>query len=119
MRTDLRLGETEESFDAEDGTYSCVLRDENGQVVVAVDAYPEGRERDQELGLAGTSRPPHAVLPGGLPGFEDENSLVYLMPECPRAAGPRRNSTGSSWAPGRTSPTAPRRRRPCCGSPSA
>ncbi|MEU6614690.1 hypothetical protein [Streptomyces parvus] len=85
VRTDLRLGETEESFDAEDGTYSCVLRDENGQVVVAVDAYPEGRERDQELGLAGTSRPPHAVLPGGLPGFEDENSLVYLMPECPRA----------------------------------
>ncbi|WP_032767095.1 hypothetical protein [Streptomyces sp. CNS654] len=85
VRTDLRLGETEESFDAEDGTYSCVLRDENGQVVVAVDAYPEGRERDQELGLAGTSRPPHAVLPGGLPGFEDGNSLVYLMPECPRA----------------------------------
>ncbi|WP_162600188.1 hypothetical protein [Streptomyces sp. CS131] len=85
VRTDLRLGETEESLDAEDGTYSCVLRDENGQVVVAVDAYPEGRERDQELGLAGTSRPPHAVLPGGLPGFEDENSLVYLMPECPRA----------------------------------
>ncbi|MEU6629188.1 hypothetical protein ABZ905_12960 [Streptomyces parvus] len=85
VRTDLRLGETEESFDAEDGTYSCVLRDENGKVVVAVDAYPEGRERDQELGLAGTSRPPHAVLPGGLPGFEDENSLVYLMPECPRA----------------------------------
>ncbi|MEU9677298.1 hypothetical protein AB0D92_27800 [Streptomyces parvus] len=85
VRTDLRLGETEESFDAEDGTYSCALRDENGQVVVAVDAYPEGRERDQELGLAGTSRPPHAVLPGGLPGFEDGNSLVYLMPECPRA----------------------------------
>lgn len=85
VRTDLRLGEAEESFDAEDGTYSCVLRDENGKVVVAVDAYPEGHERDQELGLAGTSRPPHAVLPGGLPGFEDENSLVYLMPECPRA----------------------------------
>lgn len=84
VRTDLRLGETKESFDQDAGTYACVLRDETGRVVVAVDAYPEGRERDLELGQAGSSRPPHAVLPGGLPGFEDGNSLVYLMPECPR-----------------------------------
>jgi hypothetical protein len=85
VRTDLRLGESKESFDEDRGTYSCVLRDENGKVVVAVDAYPEGHDRDQELGLAGSSHPPHAVLPGGLPGYEDENSLVHLMPECPRA----------------------------------
>ncbi|RPK94015.1 hypothetical protein [Streptomyces sp. ADI98-10] len=86
VRTELRLGEVQESFDEDRGRYSCVLRDVNGKVVVAVDAYPEGHERDQELGFAGSSRPPHAVLPGGLPGFEDDNSLVYLMPECPRGA---------------------------------
>lgn len=86
VRTDTRLGEARESFDADDGTYDCVLRNENGQVVVAVEAFPEGIGRDRELGRAGSSRPPHAVLPGGLPGFEDDNSLVHLMPECPRAA---------------------------------
>ncbi|MBM7052940.1 hypothetical protein [Streptomyces durocortorensis] len=86
VRTDQRLGETQESFDADDGTYDCVLRNENGQVVIAVEAFPEGIGRDRELGSAGSSRPPHAVLPGGLPGFEDDNSLVYLMPDCPRGA---------------------------------
>lgn len=84
VRTDLRLGEAEESFDAEDGTYSCVLRDENGGAVIAVDTYPAGHDRDKVLGFAGTSRPPDAVLPGGLPGFEEDPGIVHLMPECPR-----------------------------------
>lgn len=85
MRMDTRLGEAEESFDADKVTYDCVLRNKNGKAVVAVEAFPEGHERDQELGLAGSFRPPHAVLPGGLPGFQDNNSTVYLMPACPRA----------------------------------
>jgi hypothetical protein len=38
------------------------------------------------MSFVASSRPPYAVLPGGLPGFEDENSLVHLMPECPRLA---------------------------------
>lgn len=54
--------------------------------MVAVNAYLGGAERDKEMSFIGSSRAPHAVLPGGLPGFEAENSLVYLMPECPRRA---------------------------------
>ncbi|MFJ6609994.1 hypothetical protein ACIQPT_06900 [Streptomyces sp. NPDC091289] len=83
VRTDLRLGKTEESFDAETGTYSCVLRNENDRAVISVDTYPAGHDRDQLLGFAGSSRPPDAVLPGGLPGFEEDPGIVHLMPECP------------------------------------
>ncbi|MEG3630953.1 hypothetical protein [Streptomyces poriticola] len=90
VRTDARLGAEKESFDPELGRYSCVLENDEGKVVVAVDAYLQGLERREELRYVGSSYPPHAVLPGGLPGFEDDNSLVYLMPECPRGAGEAR-----------------------------
>ncbi|MGW1323119.1 hypothetical protein ACWD64_11370 [Streptomyces antibioticus] len=83
VRTDVRLGSERESFDKDLGEYHCVLKSDEDKVVVAVDAYPPGPARDEELRFAGTSYPPHAVLPGGLPGFEDEYSRVFLMPECP------------------------------------
>ncbi|MFH8283064.1 hypothetical protein [Streptomyces antibioticus] len=83
VRTDVRLGSERESFDKDLGEYHCVLKSDADKVVVAVDAYPPGPARDEELRFAGTSYPPHAVLPGGLPGFEDEYSRVFLMPECP------------------------------------
>ncbi|WP_268220341.1 hypothetical protein [Streptomyces sp. EMB24] len=92
VRTDVRLGSEEESFDKESGRYSCLLEDENGKVVVAVEAYPDGYEREKELAFAGGSHPPHAVLPGGLPGFESDHSEVYLMPECPRGGEPYEES---------------------------
>ncbi|MCX5309034.1 hypothetical protein OG304_37265 [Streptomyces sp. NBC_00160] len=86
VRKGVGLGAQEESFEEERGRYRCVLESEQGRVVVAVNAYLGGAERDKEMSSIGSSRAPHAVLPGGLPGFEDENSLVYLMPECPRRA---------------------------------
>ncbi|MFP3989011.1 hypothetical protein U9R90_16240 [Streptomyces sp. E11-3] len=84
VRTDARLGEERESFDEDLGQYHCVLTSDRGKVVVAVDAYLDGPDRDEELRFVGMSHPPRAVLPGGLPGFEDDNSRVFLMPKCPR-----------------------------------
>lgn len=99
---DVRLGEQKESFDEELGEYHCVLTTDKDTVVVAVDAYPEGTDRDEELSFAGSDAPPYAVLPGGLPGFETGNSLVYLMPECPRggkgSAGEHRRLLVGTWA---------------------
>ncbi|MDH2392965.1 hypothetical protein QCN29_30140 [Streptomyces sp. HNM0663] len=86
VRTDARLGAEEESFDKELGRYQCVLTNDEGKVVVAVDAYLDGRDRDREIRRIGASGQPHAVLPGGLPGFEAQKSRVYLMPKCPRRA---------------------------------
>ncbi|MFB7913525.1 hypothetical protein [Streptomyces sp. NPDC056061] len=101
VRTDARLGTERESFDLDSGQYHCVLKDERDKVVVAVDTYPEGWERDRKLSSVGSAHPPHAVLPGGLPGFEDENSLVHLMPECPRdgdgPSGKPRRLLVSTW----------------------
>lgn len=102
VRTDVRLGSEKESFDGELGSYHCVLTSDLGKVVVAVDTYPAGSERDEELAFAARSYAPHAVLPGGLPGFEDEHSRVLLMPECPRggkgsSGKPRRLLVGT-WA---------------------
>ncbi|GGO42760.1 hypothetical protein GCM10012287_04390 [Streptomyces daqingensis] len=87
VRTDARLGSEEESFDEEQGRYSCVLKNDEGTVVVAVDAYLAGLDRAEEMSSIARFYAPHAVLPGGLPGFEVEYSRVYLMPECPRRAG--------------------------------
>ncbi|WP_327274307.1 hypothetical protein OG609_21585 [Streptomyces sp. NBC_01224] len=84
VRTDARLGTEQESFDEDLGQYHCVLKNDKDKVVVAVNAYLDGADREEEMRYIGSSYPPHAVLPGGLPGFEAENSLVYLMPECPR-----------------------------------
>ncbi|EST33209.1 hypothetical protein N566_19605 [Streptomycetaceae bacterium MP113-05] len=84
VRTDARLGAERESFDDDLGRYHCVLENDEGKVVVAVDAYLDRAGREEELRFVGSSYPPHAVLPGGLPGFEAKNSQVYLMPECPR-----------------------------------
>ncbi|MYR46859.1 hypothetical protein [Streptomyces sp. SID5910] len=78
-----RLGEERESFDESGGQYHCVLVTDRDKVVVAVDAYLDGADREKELSFVGDSYPPQGVLPGGLPGFEFQNSLVYLMPECP------------------------------------
>ncbi|MCX4710390.1 hypothetical protein [Streptomyces griseus] len=111
VRTDLRLGEAEESFDAEDGTYSCVLRNENGGAVVTVDTYPAGRDRDKVLGSAGTSRPPDAVLPGGLPGFEEDPGIVHLMPECPRGVLSAAEKKEARAEAGEQEKAAPVRRR--------
>lgn len=86
VRTDVRLGSEEESFDEESGQYRCVLRSDKDKVVVAVDAYLGGADREEEMRFIGMSSPPYAVLPGGLPGFEDDNSRVLLMPECPGRA---------------------------------
>ncbi|KJK53845.1 hypothetical protein [Streptomyces sp. NRRL F-4428] len=86
VRSGVRLGAEEESFDEERGRYRCVLESDRGQVVVAVDTYLGGADRDRQMRSIGSSSPPYAVLPGGLPGFEDANSLVYLMPECPGRA---------------------------------
>ncbi|WP_157431289.1 hypothetical protein [Actinomadura hibisca] len=86
VRAGVRLGSREESFDPERGRYRCTLRSDRGKVVVAVDAYLGGADRDKEMSSIGSSHAPHAVLPGGLPGFEDDNSRVYLMPKCPRRA---------------------------------
>lgn len=86
VRTDARLGSERESFDEVAGEYHCVLENDEGKVVVAVNAYLPGHERDNELGRIGSDRPPYATLPGGLPGFEADYSNVYLMPECPRGA---------------------------------
>ncbi|WP_431780621.1 hypothetical protein [Streptomyces chumphonensis] len=86
VRSGVTLGAYEESYDAESGRYVCALRSDEDQVVVAVETFPRGRERERELSFAGSSHPPHALLPGGLPGWEDGNSLVYLMPECPGRA---------------------------------
>ncbi|MCX4675985.1 hypothetical protein OG413_11810 [Streptomyces sp. NBC_01433] len=101
VRTDVRLGSERESFDPYLGQYHCVLKSDKGKVVVAVDAYRDGADREEKLAYIGSSRPPHAVLPGGLPGFEDENSLVYLMPECPRggqgASGEHRRLLVGTW----------------------
>ncbi|MFD7531734.1 hypothetical protein ACFV8E_29695 [Streptomyces sp. NPDC059849] len=83
VRPDTRLGKQEESFDEELGAYHCVLTTDKDMVVVAVNTYPDGPDRDREMSLIGGSRPPHAVLPGGLPGFATDDSAVYLMPECP------------------------------------
>ena len=82
--TDARLGAEQESFDKDRGEYHCVLKTDRGQVVVAVDAYLGGVVQEQKLSFIGSEYPPRALLPGGLPGFEADNSLVYLMPECPR-----------------------------------
>ncbi|MGY3681142.1 hypothetical protein [Streptomyces sp. TE33382] len=102
VRAGVRLGAEEESFDEERGGYHCVLTSDKGKVVVAVDAYPGGRDRDEELSFVARSYPPHAVLPGGLPGFETEHSLVYLMPECPArsegASGEDRRLLVGTWA---------------------
>ncbi|MCZ4102467.1 MULTISPECIES: hypothetical protein [Streptomyces] len=100
VRTDARLGAERQSFDKDRGEYHCVLTDDRDKVVVAVDAYLDQAGQKKELSFVGTGRPPHAVLPGGLPGFEAENSLVYLMPPCPRAGnepgqGPRRLLVGT------------------------
>ncbi|MFD0343462.1 hypothetical protein ACFVH0_33110 [Streptomyces sp. NPDC127117] len=102
VRPDTRLGKQEESFDEELGEYHCVLTTDKDKVVVAVDTYPDGADRDEEMSFIGSGRPPYAVLPGGLPGFETDNSVVYLMPECPRggkrpAAEHRRLLVGT-WA---------------------
>ncbi|MEU6920517.1 hypothetical protein [Streptomyces sp. NPDC046631] len=102
VRADVRLGSEKESFDEELGAYHCVLTSDLGKVVVAVDTYPAGSDRDQELAFAARSYAPHAVLPGGLPGFEDEHSRVLLMPECPSggkgsSGKPRRLLVGT-WA---------------------
>ncbi|MFF8601110.1 hypothetical protein ACF065_18450 [Streptomyces sp. NPDC015232] len=83
VRADTRLGSEQESFDVGLGEYHCVLKTDGDQVVVAVDTYVPGPDRDSELRLVGASYPPQAVLPGGLPGFEDQYSRVFLMPECP------------------------------------
>lgn len=83
LRADGRLGLQRESFDEDLGEYHCVLTDDADKVVIAVDAYPPGAARDEELRFVGDYYPPHAVLPGGLPGFEDQHSRVFLMPECP------------------------------------
>ncbi|MFJ1842877.1 MULTISPECIES: hypothetical protein [unclassified Streptomyces] len=91
VRTGERLGTERESFDKDLGQYRCVLKNDEGKVVVAVDAYLGGADRADEMRSIGSSYAPHAVLPGGLPGFEAENSRVYLMPECPRGGtGPAR-----------------------------
>ncbi|WP_415950663.1 hypothetical protein [Streptomyces sp. KLOTTS4A1] len=82
VRTEARLGSYEESFDEETGAYRCVLRNDADKVVIAVEAFPPGYSRDEELSSIGRSHAPHAVLPGGLPGFEAPNSQVYLLPEC-------------------------------------
>ncbi|MFD8575603.1 hypothetical protein ACR3S4_02675 [Streptomyces sp. CH8.1] len=86
VRSGVRLGAEEESFDEERGRYRCVLKSDRDKVVVAVDTYLGGLERDRQMSFIGSARPPYAVLPDGLPGFEDGNSLVYLMPECPGRA---------------------------------
>ncbi|TDC46051.1 hypothetical protein E1281_28850 [Actinomadura sp. KC345] len=85
VRTDARLGAAQESLDKDLGRYHCVLENDEGKVVVEVDAYLDGVDKEKKLAYIGRSHPPHAVLPGGLPGFEAENSLVYLMPECARS----------------------------------
>ncbi|HEX5597873.1 MAG TPA: hypothetical protein VFX61_17950 [Micromonosporaceae bacterium] len=99
--TGMRLGAERESFDEDLGQYHCVLTNDEDKVVVAVDAYLGGADREKELSFAGSSYPPHAVLPGGLPGFEAQNSLVYLTPECPRGgkgpAGERRRLLVGTW----------------------
>ncbi|MFE6664274.1 hypothetical protein ACFVFH_12045 [Streptomyces sp. NPDC057697] len=101
VRTGVRLGSETESFDEERGAYHCVLKSDRDKVVVAVDTYPAGADRNEELSFVARSYAPHAVLPGGLPGFEDEYSRVLLMPECPRGKGssgkPRRLLVGT-WA---------------------
>lgn len=84
--TEERLGAEEESFDKELGRYSCVLEDDEGKVVVAVDTYLHGADRDEEMSVIAGSYAPDAVLPGQLPGFEGAYNQVYLMPECPRRA---------------------------------
>ncbi|MFG3525580.1 hypothetical protein ACGF8B_02455 [Streptomyces sp. NPDC047917] len=102
VRPDTRLGKQEESFDEELGEYHCVLTTDLDKVVVAVDTYPDGPDRNDELSLIGSARPPYAVLPGGLPGFETDNSVVYLMPECPRggkgSAAEHRRLLVGTWA---------------------
>ncbi|MFD7615620.1 hypothetical protein [Streptomyces sp. NPDC059802] len=102
VRTDVPLGSEKESFDEELGEYHCVLTSDQDKVVVAVDASLGGADREKQMSFIGSSYPPHAVLPGGLPGFETEYSLVYLMPECPRggketSGEPRRLLVGT-WA---------------------
>ncbi|MEU9457647.1 MULTISPECIES: hypothetical protein [unclassified Streptomyces] len=102
VRPDTRLGKQEESFDEELGEYHCVLTTDKDRVVVAVDTYPDGPGRDRRMSFIGSARPPYAVLPGGLPGFEADNSIVYLMPECPRggkgAAAEHRRLLVGTWA---------------------
>lgn len=102
VRPDTRLGKQEESFDEELGEYHCVLTTDKDTVVVAVDTYPDGPGRDRRMSFIGSARPPYAVLPGGLPGFEADNSIVYLMPECPRggkgAAAEHRRLLVGTWA---------------------
>lgn len=39
---------------------------------------------EKELSFIGSACPPHAVLPGGLPGFGSLDSIAHLMPKCPR-----------------------------------
>ncbi|MDH2391130.1 hypothetical protein QCN29_20510 [Streptomyces sp. HNM0663] len=101
VRPDTRLGTERESFDEDRGEYHCVLETDHGKVVVAVDAYLDEADREEELSFAGRSYPPHAVLPGGLPGFEAQDSLVYLMPECPSGGpephGERRRLLVGTW----------------------
>ncbi|MFG3252249.1 hypothetical protein [Streptomyces sp. NPDC048172] len=102
VRTDARLGEEREFFDRDLGQYRCVLENDEGKVVVAVDAYLRESDRESELSRVGAAYQPRAVLPGGLPGFEDDNSRVYLMPDCPRAgkdpSGRERKLLVGTWA---------------------
>ncbi|MBD3934257.1 hypothetical protein IF129_22170 [Streptomyces chumphonensis] len=97
VRKGVLLDSNEQSFDAEAGRYACVLRSDQGTVVVAVDASSRGPER--EVPYAWSAYMPYAALPDGLPGFENNNSLVHLMPECPGRAegGERHRLLVSTW----------------------
>ncbi|MFI6943055.1 hypothetical protein ACIBI4_27640 [Streptomyces sp. NPDC050418] len=87
VRSGERLGSEEETSDERTGAYHCALRNDEGKVIVAVNAFPPGSAQREELRFVGSAVPPHAVLPGGLPGFEAQNSRVLLRPECPGLPG--------------------------------
>lgn len=85
VNDDRPLAEESSRTDNQLGRYTCEVRDEKGNRVVAVQAYT-GRD-DVDAGLSRDFRKlggrPVAALPGGLPGFESRMRGIVLMPPCP------------------------------------
>ncbi|MGW5017601.1 hypothetical protein [Streptomyces cacaoi] len=96
--------EDEETFSAPQvGQYGCLLRNDEGKVVVSVQAFTRARDQRRVLGRLGEEAPPYRLLPGALPGYAGDDGEIHLMPECPKlgkdTAGDPRRMLVTTWVP--------------------